>query len=1127
MEKLRVIHIYEADWNLISKYFVSYKLHKRACKEETVRTEQTGGRPGKSASHAATLATITSEIILLQKLTGATLYNDAAACFDRIIENISNATLMREGLNPKIAELHAQTLMTAKYYIKTSKGNSKIPNGHNLPEPFYGTGQGAADSMPRWSLLSDLIIRIYKEKAKTGKIYSPLSKIEISALIQAYVDDTHSNMIAQSVDHLINILKHNAALWEKLLYTIGGKLEITKCKFVIYNWLNDKNGTLTLKNNKSIGSIFIEDSETKKQLEIKEIDTLTPYKLLGVHNAPSDNQLGNKIMLEGKANKMAKLIKLADLPTNEMETCMKTIVIPTLCYGQSAMHLEEKVLSTIQRPMTQLILPKLGYNRHTPRAVVYASKQVGGMELNNLYTEQGLAQIKYIIGGWRNNQEHKKIITTLIESYIVASGTIGNPLEHPKKREYLKSNWIDSVCTFLIQINAKITINDLTVFQLHRVKDEGIMEKAMSYTKDTNRLISINNCRIYLQAVTIAEISHISGTRLLKEAYHGLVDENDNPSIRKHSQSTVMWPIQPRPPEKSWRIWKKFLKKFLHHNCLHWKCPVARWLPNSKPNRVWIDQVSKKVITNITPIPRTQKKKKISAEEARKLIELTHINIMLKSKTTKQQTITSWTIYNGTDHVVTEKSSRNTSKYQNKELGDLLALQLSLEYIISCYKTNNAAIPENNITIWAPTQKIGTILKSLRYAEQTIYTLTGIEADQKNFIQSILKQFQNYKVKDPITNIKQWVAEHQQMQKKNEIGPREVISKEINQRIPPIQILINNEPVSGDLQKWIRHESTINEYNLYISCKMDWNEDTLQSIDWEALAQAIEKTNNTQKFFLTKYIHGWLPTSGHPGYTSPKGFTKTCPLCLQSDETNMHFRICKWERLQDTSELMENFNKKKTESEIEKTLYKAIASIANNEKIEINDKYIGIAIEQKKIGWDNIMTGRFSSKWSEEYDKETKTTNGKHWIASTITTIFKHQNKRWIIRCDKAAAGELTMKNENNLLTDNIIKEIYNQKENLDFIDKQLLKVPLATRLKLPLAIKINWVSRIKEQVKRSTKRSKEKMRKNTHTIRKYFEKVTKNSQVRTKQKKNPKNLQRKTKDKVPKKVRKENWKPP
>ena len=37
-----------------------------------------------------------------------------------------------------------------------------------------------------------------------------------------------------------NKLRHNTQLWEKLLYTTGGKLELTKCKFTILNWNQNK-----------------------------------------------------------------------------------------------------------------------------------------------------------------------------------------------------------------------------------------------------------------------------------------------------------------------------------------------------------------------------------------------------------------------------------------------------------------------------------------------------------------------------------------------------------------------------------------------------------------------------------------------------------------------------------------------------------------------------------------------------------------------------------------------------------------------------------------------------------------------------------------------------------------------
>jgi hypothetical protein len=39
IDKLRVIHIYEADWNLILKYFVAHKLTHTACYQNIVTKE--------------------------------------------------------------------------------------------------------------------------------------------------------------------------------------------------------------------------------------------------------------------------------------------------------------------------------------------------------------------------------------------------------------------------------------------------------------------------------------------------------------------------------------------------------------------------------------------------------------------------------------------------------------------------------------------------------------------------------------------------------------------------------------------------------------------------------------------------------------------------------------------------------------------------------------------------------------------------------------------------------------------------------------------------------------------------------------------------------------------------------
>jgi hypothetical protein len=109
INKLRVIHIYEADWNLIQRFYVAYTLTAIATKEETTTSEQAGGRPGRSSIELAINRVITFETIRLQRQVGAVMYNDAKACYDQIVENISNMSLLREGLPIEIAILHSQT----------------------------------------------------------------------------------------------------------------------------------------------------------------------------------------------------------------------------------------------------------------------------------------------------------------------------------------------------------------------------------------------------------------------------------------------------------------------------------------------------------------------------------------------------------------------------------------------------------------------------------------------------------------------------------------------------------------------------------------------------------------------------------------------------------------------------------------------------------------------------------------------------------------------------------------------------------------------------------------------------------------------------------------------------------
>jgi hypothetical protein len=209
---------------------------KIACAKKTVTTEQVGGRPGNSAIDLATKTVIKFETIRLQRLKGGIVYNHAKACYGRVIENLSNIACMREGLPPEVATLHAQTLSKMKYYIIYRSGIAQKPNGYMQPKPFYGVGQGSGNAPACWGVISNSLVRAYNKKSGPAQMHAPISHSLLAEKVQAFVDNTTCFLIIPNDSGMSPeyLLQSNTQLWEELLNASGGKLELPKCKFLVF-----------------------------------------------------------------------------------------------------------------------------------------------------------------------------------------------------------------------------------------------------------------------------------------------------------------------------------------------------------------------------------------------------------------------------------------------------------------------------------------------------------------------------------------------------------------------------------------------------------------------------------------------------------------------------------------------------------------------------------------------------------------------------------------------------------------------------------------------------------------------------------------------------------------------------
>jgi hypothetical protein len=138
----------------------------------------------------------------------------------------------------------------------------------------------------------------------------------------------------------------------------------------------------------------------------------------------------------------------------------------------------------------------------------------------------------------------------------------------------------------------QMTIETPNLHTLHplRQRDKGIMALATAYTSNRYRLAAINNCRHYLQVHTLAEITTMDGTEIMREAYTGHRNSDDTPMLHTLTQSKLNWPQQTRPPERAWRIWKKLLRPMLRGHTLALKHKLSEWNHHKDRYRSWTDE---------------------------------------------------------------------------------------------------------------------------------------------------------------------------------------------------------------------------------------------------------------------------------------------------------------------------------------------------------------------------------------------------------------------------------------------------------------------------------------------------------------------------------------------------------
>lgn len=284
IHRLRVIHLYEADYNLLLAVKWRDAMHS-AEDDGLLNTGLYGSRAGRLAHEPVFLEVLQNEIYLCSMKSGINFDLDATSCYDRILAAIASITSRRMGMNRHVVLVNALTLQEAKFRLKTSLGISERWYQHCEAFPIHGTGQGSGNSPQIWCFVCFVLFDAFDKATDGATFTSHNGKLSLTLHMVGFVDDCtqRANVFAAdqqpTAQELCTKMQDDTQIWSDLLWTSGGALELPKCSYHLIESDWRPNGTPFLKGGYNPATIVINNGLVPSQ--VKQKSNYQSHKTLG------------------------------------------------------------------------------------------------------------------------------------------------------------------------------------------------------------------------------------------------------------------------------------------------------------------------------------------------------------------------------------------------------------------------------------------------------------------------------------------------------------------------------------------------------------------------------------------------------------------------------------------------------------------------------------------------------------------------------------------------------------------------------------------------------------------------------------------------------------------------------
>ena len=389
---------------------------------------------------------------------------DLTSNFDCILPDMTNILCRKKGMSKEAAWTRAATMEGLERHVRTAAGTS-TSTYKNVPgqPPCGGEGQGKADSMAAWTLISSIMLTSHKNLCHGIELIDVTGKIKSRRTNDMYVDESDGYASApdtNTVAEAISNMQNHAQVWAVLVAITGGLLAFHKCHWQILAWAAVGGYYLMMSDRKIDGDLSLKDHKGKT-FEIPQKNALLPNPGLGFLLCPNGDQSYEFKNRLAQVKECASRIRTAALTIPEAWLALVTRVLPRITYPFGLTRFTKTQLHMLSVVLDNTFLLKLGINRNMPRVVVYGPNELGGISYPSLETIQDQKGISLFLRQLQWDRDVANDLRILLSRAQLDSGLMHPIMDATKTRvPYLEEGLISHLRDRLGYMGASIVISE-------------------------------------------------------------------------------------------------------------------------------------------------------------------------------------------------------------------------------------------------------------------------------------------------------------------------------------------------------------------------------------------------------------------------------------------------------------------------------------------------------------------------------------------------------------------------------------------------------------------------------------------------------------------------------------------